>query len=1021
MDNLQDRQDVPIWNAVEAKNYKQALKLVDKRLAKKPTDYLEAVKTYIRSLLPQASEKSAVFIHLEELVNRKSSLSDLAAIDLYEDAFEEVLPGARESWIKTIGELRWQCVKTLPKQEDICLKCFRACLDRDDLDHARQIANSLEKNFPKSHSYIFWNITSMFLFASSPQCPESQKRIWGGLSSGQIGKLAAATREATDLKQLPVRSIQTPQELLLLDRITETFGQPDQRLEYLQDLHLGPESAVAKGDWALWILKLKLMREANRWQELFDLCGTLLKRAREANDSNQLAEASFSDWIVWEAYLKSASKLESHKYYDQIRAEVEAHLDPACKIDKAWKRNASLASVKLTFASSTAFSQNHSAANGEVAELPPRLSAVVQYLQKYGDANTAYDDLRQYVEALESNERARLLIMLDANTGLERPQQPIGPSEPEAKSKSEVPKLSTADQITRAINRFKLKYLVMCSIPEHERKQSLEAKPDFKCITCKGSCGIFCQACLEKLAEESINSYQIAVNDDGQITKSLLTTDRHPADDLCVLTAMCLIKLALIDTSSVSENLSNSRTTYLLQATVLLESAWPRSKSNFQLSLMLVRLYSYFGCGSLAMRAFQRLFLKQIQLDTLSYTMFDRISSFHPHPISDSSDGPSQTRTLIEQLQKQQQLYKKSREHINKNNWLAFKHGSYNAIFEFREVTQKLSHSFSAVMSVIENNKIHRFTTNTVPASAISQMHDLIPADIDSPETTLSDNNDYETFPNYESSLAPTFEELSRFIPGPAETRYRLNLLSEKISLIVDPSPELSGEKTILEQSLKQTLDSQKQSWAASSKSGVGSKSMTRAEQLAGHAYRAMRLIITESCDQALWAKGDFKSRLEGHNSELRERLEELAGLLEEMEAVVPAFQDTLNAVYTAYEVGRTAVYFCRFLNGKGKTVYETQTEASKKIGEAAERLIQVVVEKCAVVKKGLDEGGWIDKVLESVFPESEQPGFPSALLVEAVRQVPDEVFMEEWAGEVVESWKESAAGFSYMKMPSKA
>jgi N-terminal acetyltransferase B complex non-catalytic subunit len=41
MDQLQDRADVPIWNAIEASNYKQALKLVDKRLSKKPTEYLE--------------------------------------------------------------------------------------------------------------------------------------------------------------------------------------------------------------------------------------------------------------------------------------------------------------------------------------------------------------------------------------------------------------------------------------------------------------------------------------------------------------------------------------------------------------------------------------------------------------------------------------------------------------------------------------------------------------------------------------------------------------------------------------------------------------------------------------------------------------------------------------------------------------------------------------------------------------------------------------------------------------------
>lgn len=273
---------------------------------------------------------------------------------------------------------------------------------------------------------------------------------------------------------------------------------------------------------------------------------------------------------------------------------------------------------------------------------------------------------------------------------------------------------------------MKLRYLIMSSIPEHERRQSLATKQGFKCVFCTKDCGLFCQSCLVRLAEESIKSYRSAISNDGQITKSLLSTDRHPADDLCVLATMCLIKLGLRDAIPGSDYRQNPRTTYLLQAIVLLESAWSRSKPNFQVSLILVRLYSYLGCGSLAMRAYERLFLKQVQLDTLSYTMFDRISTLHPHPISDSADGSSNMRTLIEHLQKQQKLYKSSREHINKNIWLSFKHGSYNSIFEFREVSQKLSHSLSAIMSVVESNKIHRVATNTVPAGAITQMYDLI-------------------------------------------------------------------------------------------------------------------------------------------------------------------------------------------------------------------------------------------------------------------------------------------------------
>jgi N-terminal acetyltransferase B complex non-catalytic subunit len=115
------------------------------------------------------------------------------------------------------------------------------------------------------------------------------------------------------MKQLPVRSIHSPQELLLLDKITEAFGKPEFRLQNLQDAHLGPESVVAKGEWGLWRLKLKLMAEAGQWQELFDLCESMLRRARTPNDANRLAQASFSDWIVWEAYLQSASILGGHR------------------------------------------------------------------------------------------------------------------------------------------------------------------------------------------------------------------------------------------------------------------------------------------------------------------------------------------------------------------------------------------------------------------------------------------------------------------------------------------------------------------------------------------------------------------------------------------------------------------------------------------------------------------------------------------------------------------------------------
>jgi len=91
--------------------------------------------------------------------------------------------------------------------------------------------------------------------------------------------------------------------------ITETCGKPEQQLEYLEDENLGPESAVSKGEWEIWRMKLKLMQDARRWDDLFNITGSLLERSRTKDKSGQLTEAPLSDWVVWEAYLRSASEL----------------------------------------------------------------------------------------------------------------------------------------------------------------------------------------------------------------------------------------------------------------------------------------------------------------------------------------------------------------------------------------------------------------------------------------------------------------------------------------------------------------------------------------------------------------------------------------------------------------------------------------------------------------------------------------------------------------------------------------
>lgn len=110
-----------------------------------------------------------------------------------------------------------------------------------------------------------------------------------------------------------MRAIQKPQELFLLQRITRIYGKLEQRLEYLRDPLLGPESVVAKGEWELWRSKLELIEKVQEWKELFEITGSLLKRSRTKDEAGNYVEARLGDWVVWEAYIRSAGRLEDRE------------------------------------------------------------------------------------------------------------------------------------------------------------------------------------------------------------------------------------------------------------------------------------------------------------------------------------------------------------------------------------------------------------------------------------------------------------------------------------------------------------------------------------------------------------------------------------------------------------------------------------------------------------------------------------------------------------------------------------
>lgn len=107
------------------------------------------------------SERNAAAIALQELVGKQIGLTDLGALDLYDEASATLCPPSSREPIENLGKLRLFAVKAKPKDEDFVKKCLGACLRRDDLANSQQVSSKesmskLVSNFIPHRLLFLW-------------------------------------------------------------------------------------------------------------------------------------------------------------------------------------------------------------------------------------------------------------------------------------------------------------------------------------------------------------------------------------------------------------------------------------------------------------------------------------------------------------------------------------------------------------------------------------------------------------------------------------------------------------------------------------------------------------------------------------------------------------------------------------------------------------------------------------------------------------------------------------------------
>lgn len=101
--------------------------------------------------------------------------------------------------------------------------------------------------------------------------------------------------------------------------------------------------------------------------------------------------------------------------------------------------------------------------------------------------------------------------------------------------------------------------------------------------------------------------------------------ESQPSDDLCLLAAMSLMRFNSVGSQEQIPD------TLFIRAAGILERLLLDSPHNYQALLLLVRLYLRLGAGSLALRTFSKLSVKQFQYETVAHNLFTRLATIHPH------------------------------------------------------------------------------------------------------------------------------------------------------------------------------------------------------------------------------------------------------------------------------------------------------------------------------------------------------------------------------------------------------
>ncbi|KXN86896.1 N-alpha-acetyltransferase 25, NatB auxiliary subunit [Leucoagaricus sp. SymC.cos] len=521
-----ERQIRPIYDALDTGSNKSAIVSCNKLLKKYPQN--ELIKA-LKALALVRSQKIEESLVLCDQVLQAKPTSDATLT-----AMMHVLRGLGRH--KDMVKMFEEAYKQQPQNEELGAQTFFANVRANQWKSAQLIATRMNKSF-QDDRYLYWTVMSTVLQAGEHGTEPQMREILYKLAHRLI--VSSPTPSYINSERFHLHL-----SILL-------------KLDLIDDAHKLLDSQVGKNICATSLSCNELRREVWKRKGLVKEEGEIAKALiLEKGDRNWLEFLS----VLEATFLDVTGENCSGEAVETTRKSIQETRDlfsQAVEKDGLKDRSGLLGLLEL---------EKRSRKHGVSDDQSRLLVLLKDYLEKFGDKPSCFEDLRPYLD-LKGDDLAQWKGVLNA-----------------------APTTFVQEQLRRLINLYKFqRYHLTSSEITHERETAL-AK-------------LYTERYLEALKKTGFE---------------LPSTELHSADDLALLAASSFVSLWKLTAGDG----------YLYSAAALLEYGLTRSKHAFMFRLYLIRIYRLLSAPNLALDHYRLLRPKQVQNDTLSHLILSRSSMF---------------------------------------------------------------------------------------------------------------------------------------------------------------------------------------------------------------------------------------------------------------------------------------------------------------------------------------------------------------------------------------------------------